>query len=261
MSTKRLFSSRKKKFHKPIEPERLLTLSPFTLNIQKIIIFLLSIITILVIGHLLEGKIIDWLNVLTNAQLTPHFFVFDTEANFPSLFSTCLLALASLLLAAIALIQKSIRPRYTKFWRALSLIFLYMAIDEACSIHELFIPILRGLFKTRGLLYFPWVIPAAILLTIFLIVFKDFIVNLPWRIRNLFLLAGIVYVSGALGMEIVGGYLADTIGFNTKGYWIVSTIEELLEMFGIVIFIYGLLSYIQSQVEELHFSLSFKKPQ
>ena len=254
-----LFSSRKQKFDSHIKPYKQLTLSTFVLSIPKIIIFLLSIIAVLIVGHLLEGRFIDWLNLLTNAQITPHLFTFDAETNFPSLFSGVMLALASLLLAAIALIQKTIRARYTKYWRALSWIFLYIAIDEICSIHELLIPILRGLFNTRGVLYFPWVIPAAILLTIFLIIFKDFIVNLPPKTRNLFLLAGTIYVSGALGMEVLGGYLGDTIGFNTKGYWIVSTIEELLEMFGVVIFIYGLLSYIQSHLEELHFAVSFKK--
>ena len=259
MSTKRLFSSRKKKFAPPIEPDKQLTLSTFVVNIPKIIVFLVSTIAVLMVGHLLEGRFFNWLNLLTNAQLTPHLFTFDAEANFPSLFSGVILALASLLLAVIAMLQKTICPRYIKYWRALSWIFLYIAIDEVCSIHELLIPILRGLFNTRGVLYFPWVIPAAILLTIFLIVFKDFILNLPPKTRSVFLLAGTVYVSGALGMEVLGGYLGDTIGFNTKAYWIVSTIEELLEMFGVVIFIYGLLSYIQSHLEELNFSLSFKQ--
>ena len=241
------------------ESGKQLTLSTWYISPQKIINFLLSIITVLIVGHLLEGRIINWLNILTKAQLTPRFFVFDQEANFPSLFSTFILGFSSLLLATIATIKKSFNSRYTKFWRALSLIFLYMAIDENCSIHELLIPILRSLFNTRGLLYFPWVIPAFVLLIILAIAFKDFIADLPPRTRNLFLLAAGIYIIGALGMEIVGGYLGDVQGFNTKAYWIVSTIEELLEMFGIVVFIYGLLSYLQSYFSELHFSLSFKK--
>jgi hypothetical protein len=33
--------------------------------------------------------------------------------------------------------------KYTKHWQALAWIFLYLAIDEMCSIHELLIPILN----------------------------------------------------------------------------------------------------------------------
>ncbi len=87
--------------------------------------------------------------------------------------------------------------------------------------------------------------------------FRKFIQSLPIKTKTLFLLAGFVYVTGALGMELIGGYIADSYGYNTV-YGIVSSIEEILEMLGIVIFIYGLLSYLQSQCEELHFSFFFK---
>ncbi|NJR44720.1 MAG: hypothetical protein HC775_02300 [Hyellaceae cyanobacterium CSU_1_1] len=61
-------------------------------------------------------------------------------------------------------------------------------------------------------------------------------------------------------MEMIGGYIADHYGYQTV-YGIVSTIEELSEMFGIVIFINALLNYLQSQVVELNFALSFQQPE
>jgi hypothetical protein len=66
----------------------------------------------------------------------------------------------------------------------------------------------------------------------------------------LFLLAGAIYVSGALGMESIGAYIGDVISFNTKAYWLVSIFEELLEMFGVVVFIYSLLSYIKDRIQQ-----------
>ncbi|NJL52172.1 MAG: hypothetical protein HC930_08035 [Hydrococcus sp. SU_1_0] len=59
-------------------------------------------------------------------------------------------------------------------------------------------------------------------------------------------------------MELIGGYIADNYGYNTV-YGIASTIEELLEMFGVVLFINALLNYLQSQASELHFGLSFEE--
>ena len=189
------------------------------------------------------------------------------EGNLTTLYSTLALGFCSLLLAIIASIEKSMNSRYNKFWRAMSFIFLYLAIDESCSIHEVLNKILTPAFNTRGLLFFPWVIPAAILLVVFLIVFRGFIAHLPPRIRNLFLVAGAIYVGGAIGMELIGAYIADFQGcfaasycMDNKAYWLASSIEELLEMFGIVVFIYGLLSYMKSKITKLNLSVSFRQP-
>ncbi len=227
------------------------------LSAKRVTGFLLSIIALLVFFNLVERAIVYWLNATQGTQLISHYFNFDQEANFPSLYSALALGFCSYLLIIIFNIRKAKKTRDVKHWKALSLIFLFLALDEACSIHELLIPVLRGAINARGILYFTWVVPAFFLLIVFLAVFRKFIFNLPTKTRTIFILAGSVYVVGALGMELVGGYIADTIGYNTF-YGLASTIEELLEMFGIVIFVNGLLSYIQSQLTELHFSLSFK---
>ena len=87
--------------------------------------------------------------------------------------------------------------------------------------------------------------------------FRQFIYNLPLRTRNSFLLAGSIYVAGALGWETIGGYLADVNGLDTTSYWLAATIEELFEMFGILIFIHSLLVYIRSHLTQLDLSLMF----
>lgn len=229
------------------------------LSAARVTKFLLSIIALLIFFNVVERVIIYSLNAANGTQLISHYFNFDQESNFPSLYSALALGFCSYLLGIITVLRKAKRGRYTKHWKALSIIFLFLAVDEACSIHELLIPVLRGATNARGIFYFTWVVPAFFLLLIFLFAFRKFILNLPSKTKILFLSSGVIYVTGALGMELVGGYIADNIGYNAF-YGIASTIEELLEMIGIVIFINGLLSYIQSQLTELHFSLSFKKP-
>ncbi|MCC0175952.1 hypothetical protein I4641_03020 [Waterburya agarophytonicola K14] len=229
----------------------------YNLSAKRVTRFLLSIIALLVLFNLTERVIVYWFNATNGTELISHYFNFDQESNFPSLYSALALGFCSYLLAIITTFRKTQKAKYVKHWKALSFIFLFLAFDEACSIHELLIPILRGAINAKGILYFTWVIPAFFLLIVFLIAFRKFIQNLPTKTRTLFILAGAVYVGGALGMELVGGYIADNYGYTTI-YGIASSIEELLEMFGIVIFINGLLSYIQSQLSELHFSLSFK---
>ena len=231
----------------------------YNLSAKRVTRFLLSIITLLIFFNLVERAIVYWLNANYNTQLISHYFNFDQESNFPSLYSALSLGFSSYLLAIISIFKKVQKARYAKHWKILSLIFFFLALDEACSMHELLIPVLRGAIDAKGILYFTWVVPAFFMLIVFLIAFRNFIRNLPTKTKTLFISAGTIYVAGALGMELVGGYIADTIGYNTV-YGLASTIEELLEMLGIVIFINGLLSYIQSQLSELHFSLSFNSP-
>lgn len=237
-------------------PSRLAT---YNLSPSKVTKFLLTVIALLVIFNLIERSIVYWLNAKNNTQLISIYFNFDQEGNLPSFYSALTLGFCSYLLAMIATYKRNIRGKYVKHWKGLSFIFLFLAIDEACSIHELLIPILRGVMNAEGWLYFPWVIPAFCLVIVFLIVFRKFIFALPDKTKFLFLLSGTIYVFGALGMELVGGYIADNYGYNTS-YGLASSIEELLEMLGIVIFINALLTYLQSHISELNFALSFQPP-
>ena len=231
-------------------------LPAYNLSPRKVTKFLLSIIAVLIFFNLTERSIIYWLNATNGTELMSHHFNFNEESNFPSIYSALALGFCGYLLAIIATIKKTAKARFAKHWKALSLIFFYLAIDEACSIHELLIPVVRNALNTSGFLYYAWVIPAFFLLIIFLIVFRKFILNLPPKTRTLFVTAGIVYVAGAMGMELIGGYIADNFGYNTV-FGLASSIEEILEMLGVVIFVNALLSYIQSQSQRLHFSLSF----
>ena len=232
-------------------------LPAYNLSPQKVTKFLLLVIGLLILFNLGERVIVRWLSATNGSQVNSQYFNFDQESNFPTLYSVLALGFSSYLLAIITLIQKSRNARYAKHWKALSIIFIFLAIDESCSIHELSIPVLRGAMNAQGILYFTWVVPAFILLIIFLITFRKFVLNLPLKIKVLFIASGAVYVCGALGMELIGGYIADTYGYKTL-YGAASSIEEILEMLGIVIFIRGLLTYIQSQLTELHLSLSFQ---
>ncbi len=241
---------------RPNDISNQLELPGYNLSPRKVTKLLLSIIALLIVFNLIERVIVYSLNIDSDIQIISQYFNFDRESNIPSLYSALTLGFCSYLLAIISIFKKSKHARFAKHWKSLSYIFAFLAIDEACSIHESLIPIMRGIVNAEGFLYFPWVIPAFFMLIVFLLVFRKFIRALPTKTKTLFILSGFVYVAGALGMELIGGYLADVSGYNTA-YGIASTIEELLEMLGIVLFINSLLSYIQSQLSEIRLSLSF----
>jgi hypothetical protein len=51
-------------------------------------------------------------------------------------------------------------------------------------------------------------------------------------------------VTGALGIELLGAREANLHGYYTVTYSLLYSLEEMLEMLGIVLFIYALLSHL-----------------
>jgi len=79
------------------------------------------------------------------------------------------------------------------------------------------------------------------------LLYLRFLFVLPRRTKLLCFIAGGTYIGGALGMELVGGYIVTHWGEDNMAWAVASTFEELLEMLGASIFIYALLSYMSSE--------------
>ena len=54
-------------------------------------------------------------------------------------------------------------------------------------------------------------------------------------------------------MELVSNYYDSLYGINNLTYHMIVTIEETLEMCGIILFIHALLDYIRSNIKEIRF--------
>jgi hypothetical protein len=167
----------------------------------------------------------------------------DGEANIPAWFSAALLLLSALLLSGIARAEKR-SGSGAVLWRLLALIFLFLSLDEIAQLHELSIRPLREQLHTSGFLYYPWIVPAGICATTLAIGYSGFLTALPGKTRRLFLAAGAIYVLGALGIEAISGRQASVHGEQDPVYHAIVTLEELVEMAGVVVFIYALLDYL-----------------
>jgi len=64
----------------------------------------------------------------------------------------------------------------------------------------------------------------------------------------MFVAAGFAYVGGAIGLEVISAPLVEAQGRYNLMYLLLTTVEESLELGGIIFFIYALLSYIQSDL-------------
>lgn len=175
----------------------------------------------------------------------------DHEANLPSWFTSLLLAANAGLLVLITLATAARRAgSRVLYWGGLAFIFFLLSFDETAAIHERSITPLRTALDLTGVLYYSWVIPAAICVAIFCLTYASFLFSLPRRTAGLFILAGATYVGGALGLELVGGAYVSAVGLDFS-YAMITSTEEALELFGLTIFLFALLDYLRLEFGKL----------
>jgi hypothetical protein len=116
----------------------------------------------------------------------------------------------------------------------------------------------RNALGAKGFLYFTWIIPFGVLVLIFIGLYGKFVFSLPKKIKILFITAGSIFLLGSLGMEAIGGFWADGLGTRNFLYAMIVTLEESLEMIGILVFIYALMQYIKHHTNIESIKVVFK---
>ncbi|MCI5144908.1 MAG: hypothetical protein D3923_05115 [Candidatus Electrothrix sp. AR3] len=218
-------------------------------------IFLISIA--LVILHI-SGQMIRFMSGYNEIDsLAPLFkkgikkgillFNLEEEKNIPTLWSSFLAFFGSLL-SLICAKQKDSKQTQ-KYWFGLFFIFTFIAIDEIIELHEATIRPLRDALGTSGLLYYAWTIPFGLLALVIGIIYLRFLFRVDPKIRNLFIFSGVLYVTGAIGLELFEGQIREQGGYMNVSYVTLVTIEEFFEMSGLGLFIYTVLNYIKSSIQ------------
>lgn len=164
------------------------------------------------------------------------------EQNLPTWYSSSLLLLCSVSLWLISTASNQETQRFKWHWRLLAVLFAYISLDETATLHE----DLSAYFDFSGVLYFGWVIPASIFVFLLGIVYLPFLVKLPRRASRQFIVAGALYVGGALGVEFALGYWTDLHGSKNLGYGLIDLVEESLEILGLTVFLLALIDYLRA---------------
>lgn len=146
------------------------------------------------------------------------------EANLPTWFSSSVLLACAVAAGAIA--RRAVAWR--RHWWGVALVFSYASLDEATEIHEH----LGGLIGGRGVLYFDWIVFAIALLLALSALYLRFVIALPRATRTGLIVAGAIYVGGAVAMELPLGWWTERFGDGGLGYALIDWVEETLEMTG-----------------------------
>ncbi len=181
-----------------------------------------------------------------------NLFYFDAENNAPTTFTVLLFLFCTLLLLIIALARKQNFESWFS-WGALAAIFFFLAMDEMFEIHELLVAPFRKQFVLPTYLFMAWVIPYGVAVMVLGVLYLKLFLGLTKRYRILFFASGLIYLLGVIGMEMVGAHEAKVYATGAKSlnFAIYSTIEESMEMFGLILFSYSLLLYIFENSERI----------
>ena len=82
----------------------------------------------------------------------------------------------------------------------------------------------------------------------FLAVTSGFLRRLPADTRRRFLVAGFIYVSGSLGLEMLGGNYEFVQGKRDLAFGLLGVAEETCEMLGTILFLRALLLYLSRRI-------------
>ncbi|MEM9003172.1 MAG: hypothetical protein AAGE59_06545 [Cyanobacteria bacterium P01_F01_bin.86] len=209
-------------------------------------------IFLLLIAHLVtQSRSVLLGQSIETGQGLSQLFNLDNEVNLPAWYSSCALFLCALLLGLIAAAPTRNGHEKSRYgWLGLSLIFFFLSLDEAISIHEGLIPgLLSRLDNLPFMANYDWTIFGGLFVVVVAAGYFRFWLRLPSATRLLFAVAMVVFVAGAIGFEKVSHfYEAKYQTENTIAYVVTCGIEEFLEMIGVALFTYGLLAHITQHV-------------
>ena len=204
-----------------------------------------AVIALLAVGHLTASVSVALFDFTAGGFVSR--LDLTTEQSFGTWFPAALLAVGGA--AALALARIARERRLRRGWWALGAMFVVLSLDEVAAVHEVTGEVMRRFLDLPGFLFYAWMLPALIAVVAFVVWQRAFWRALPRPLARRLLLAGAVYVVGAVGLEMVESaiFVADgarSTSFQQPGYQMLSGIEEVLEMSAAGIALLALLRHL-----------------
>jgi hypothetical protein len=214
------------------------------------------VIAALAAGHLAAVVVQRWVghggthDGVAGTEVLVRVFGMDGELNAPTWYSASALLFCAGLAGLIAALRyRTRRAAGAWHWGLLAATLAFLSLDEAALLHEeLSKPLTRSLDLDEARWeYWAWLGPYLALTVVFVGVFARFIRRLPPHTRRPLLTGGAIFLAGAAGLELVGRDLWDE-GDISSPYLLLVGLEEVLEMLGVTVVAYALLTYLGRQI-------------
>ncbi len=215
-----------------------------TIQLPVIIAVMVGVVLLLSLGHL-QTTLAPLLQGDTPVEAA-HQFDLGRENNLPTWYASMSLLLCATLLGLIGWAKHQALDPFRWHWLALAAGFLMLSADEAASIHELVGRSLESRVHFEGALYYGSIVPMLGCVGLIAGTFLRFWWHLPTPIRVRVAMAGLLYVGGAVGLEMLESREEwVTHSQSTAPYHVMVFVEELLEMSGVLLFLSCLAGYLR----------------
>lgn len=164
-------------------------------------------------------------------RLHPLFDV-ATEFNVPTWYSSALWLLLALVSIAVA-----VHGRRRASWVALAVVASYASLDEFAMLHERWGTLggSLGQHLPVDVFSYRWVIVGVLAAAVVALLMAPLVLSLPRRIMVGFIVAGATFLTGAVVVETIGGFVERHYGQVTWHLMLLIHIEEWLEMVGVAL--------------------------
>jgi hypothetical protein len=180
---------------------------------------------------------------------------FDAPYSLPVWWQCVLMLCSALLLAFCTHLSRRHDPKNSAHWTVLTVVFFLFSADAAVGLHELVTQPLRAMLGLTNAFALSWILLGAPLLLAAGGASLAFLSRLPRNAARGITAAGVVFVSGAFGLELLSGDVAVTFGRESLAYRLCSSAEETLEIAGLTLFLGALLRLIAAREPLLSFRL------
>lgn len=168
-------------------------------------------------------------------------FDVNEEHNLPTWFSGFNLGIATLFLWILSREKKRLEDPQARRWTILFWGFFYLFVDEIAGLHE----------TVNSIVEPSWAWGGMVIVLIVGLYFIPFLRSLPRHTFRQFVLAGAVFVGGAVIMELIG----EPIDSDSLAYAMSTLVEEGMEIFGVILFTRAQLEYLMGGKKETLISM------
>lgn len=224
-----------------------------SLSVRRVV----QILVVLILGFSLVsfgGQVVSEFVITENdyVERIAHWLDVNAEASIPTWYAAVTLMSCSVLLAVIAISARRRGRPFPAQWALLSIGFALLSLEEIIGVHSQATKVLRSIISQSdgSSITYALILSALGLVGIVILVavFGRFFLHLPRRWRVLFGIGLVTYLIGVIASDAVGDYLRAAVGDTGLPYIVILTLEEALEMIGVLIFIYALLDYVRTYV-------------
>jgi len=177
----------------------------------------------------------------------------DEENNVPTWFASMVLALVGFALAFVGLMKYQERDPHYRQWFAISLIPLFLSLDDMAQLHEALSSPLSEEYGFGGLLHWAWLVVALPVVAVLTVLFLPFLLRLPARTAILLLAGAGITFSGGVILEMFEGWRVDASGQGGLLLFLMVTVQEVMEMTGSIIALYAVIDYAAGYRPEMVF--------